>query len=125
MGKPVIRRRKACLSLRELESSTGFSRSKLGRMPQAQLDALADAVANGTWKRSDARRCNPKNNVPKPDESPNCPGTLADFEGRFLVSHSLTAMVAYQLRDSRPDIAAKLTAILAKNQPWVDWLDAE
>jgi len=93
-------------------------------MPQAQLDALADAVANGTWKRSDARRCNPKNNVPKPDESPACPGTLEQFKARFLVSHSLTAIVAHELRDSRPHIAAKLRAILARNQCWVDWLDA-
>jgi len=94
-------------------------------MPKDQLDALADAVANGTWKKSDARRCNPKNNVPKPDESPACPGTLEQFEARFLISHSLTAMIAYELRDSRPDIAAKLAAILAKNQPWVNWLDAD
>ena len=95
-------------------------------MPQAQLEALADAVANGAWKKSDARRTNPKNIKPaKPaKESPACPGDLAEFEGRFLASHTLTAMIAHELCDSRPDIAAKLDAILAANQPWVDWLES-
>jgi len=90
-------------------------------MPQEQLEALADAVANGTWNRSDARRCNPKNSVQKPEELP-APGTLAQFEGRFLATHSLLAMLRYEIRDSQPTIAAKLTAILAKNRPWFDWL---
>jgi hypothetical protein len=93
-------------------------------MPKDQLDALADAVAHGMWKRSDARRCNPKSNVAKPEESP-APGTLAQFEGRFLATHSLLAMLRSEIRDSQPEIAARLDAILAKNQPWVDWLDAE
>jgi len=34
-------------------------------------------------------------------------------------------MLRYSIRDSHPEIAAKLTEILAKNHPWVDWLDAD
>jgi hypothetical protein len=99
--------------LRQLEAETGFSRSKLSRMPKDQLDSLANAVADGTWRKHT-----------NGEEAPACPGTLAQFENRFLAAHSLTAMIAPELRDSRPDIAAKLDAILAANQPWVDWLES-
>jgi hypothetical protein len=45
-------------------------------MPQDQLQALADAVANGTWKRSDTKLANPKQvaqvvvQVEQDDDSP-------------------------------------------------------
>jgi hypothetical protein len=68
--------------------------------------------------------------APQEPEAPaaddvEAPGTLAQFEGRFLATHTQIAMLRYEIRDSHPEIAAKLTEILAKNQPWVDWLDSD
>jgi hypothetical protein len=60
----------------------------------------------------------------KDTEENDAPGTLAQFEGRFLATHSFIAMIRSELRDSRPDVAAKLDAIQKVNQPWVDWLDS-
>ena len=86
-GKPDDTARKACLSLRQLETATGYSRSKLSRMLKDQLLALADAVANGTWKRSDARRTNAKNVKPQPAESDSL--DLANIADRVCAARTL------------------------------------
>jgi hypothetical protein len=112
MGKPRISRRKACLTLRQLEEATGYSRSTLNRLPKAQVESLANGLADGTWRKE-----------ANTDES-KAPGTLAQFEGRFLATHTQIAMLRYEIRDSHPEIAAKLTEILAKTRPWCDWLEA-
>jgi hypothetical protein len=54
----------------------------------------------------------------------SAPGTLAQFEGRFIATHTQIAILRYEIGDSHPDITAKLTKILKTNQPWVDWLDS-
>jgi hypothetical protein len=69
MALPRHHKRKVALSLRELEETTGFSRSKLSRMPQEQLEALADAVLNGTWQRSDTKIQPAGENAPIADPS--------------------------------------------------------
>ena len=101
MALPRHHKRKVALSLRELEAATGFSRSKLSRMAKDQLEALADAVQAGTWKRSDAKRTNPKSHS-KPAEE-NAPTANPSNEEKPILDRVVKALD--YLAESEPKVS--------------------
>ena len=103
------------MSLREIAHATGKSLSTIKRMSTnkpAELEKLVDSLLDGSRDVRD-------------EEPPARPGTLAQFEGCFIATHILLAILRYSIRESNPDIAAQLTEILKTTQPWVDWLEAD
>ena len=100
------------MSYAELAEATGKSLSTIKRLATkdpAKLEQLVASVLDGSSKAKESE----------------APGTLAQFEGRFLATHTLLAILRHELRDSQPAIAGRFDAILAKTQPWVAWLDSD